>query len=724
MVSRLKLLFVASVTVLAAAATAAAGPANRTYKLDLRLREALAQVPTPQHVIVRTQPGCRPALRAALTAHGDVIEAEHPTFEALTAYVHGEDLEALANDPCVVTVSSDAEVSSTSDGPNAALNALLARWKGHRSHRPDRVKPGAGGLRAMLGLDDSDDEGEGVGVAILDSGLDLSDDFAGDHVEFWDFTRGGVRTAPYDDYGHGTHITGLIAGSGKLSNGRYAGVAPDVNLRIFKVLDKNGRGRTSQVLRAMEYIIANRRRLGVDVINLSLGHPVLESITTDPLVQAVETAVRHGIVVVVAAGNNGQNATTGAVGYGGINSPGNAPSAITVGAAQTFHTIARVDDVVAEFSSRGPTWYDALAKPDVVAPGVALVSDKAARGSLFAKYPQFSVNGHYAELTGSSMATGVTTGLVAALMSADRNRDEYGHPRLSPNAIKAILEYTATPLKGADLLTQGAGEVNGEGALLLTRAIDTTAPLGQRWVDPSWPTHNLSTSFSGHRAAWFDNIVWGTWLVDGRVVLVNSRAWDNIVWGTELQRGADNIVWGTGFLGRGDNIVWGTVRWSSRDADNIVWGTSFRSRDNIVWGTVAAVRRWADNIVWGTQLLGRTDGDNIVWGTGRGRDNIVWGTLSRDNIVWGTLLDRGGGDNIVWGTLQVGDNIVWGTGRGGDNIVWGTTRGGGDNIVWGTTKGGDNIVWGSGRGGDNIVWGTGAAPDQPATTSLVGGVAR
>ena len=189
------------------------------------------------------------------------------------------------------------------------------------------------------------------------------------------------------------------------------------------------------------------------------------------------------------------------------------------------------------------------------------------------------------------MATGVTTGLVAALMSADRNRDETGHPPLTPNAIKAILQYTATPLKRFDLLAQGAGEINGEGALMLTRAIDTTAPVGQRWVDPTWPTRpRHSTSFGSYAARWFDNIVWGTYVVDGRVVLVNSRAWDNIVWGTTLNRGADNIVWGTGFWFRGDNIVWGTVRWGANDADNIVWGTSFAGRDNIVWGTTAAIR--------------------------------------------------------------------------------------------------------------------------------------
>jgi serine protease AprX len=737
MVFRLKLLILASASLLAAATTVSAAPASRTYKLDLRLREALAQAPIPQRVIVRTKAGCRSALRAALTAHGDVIEAEHPTFEALSAYVHGEDLEALANDPCVVTVSSNARVSSTgASGQNVALEALLARWKGSRFPRPGEPNVQAGELRATVGLDESDDQGEGVGVAILDSGLEVGPDFEGADVKFWDCSEqlasgqpqnACVEHAPYDDYGHGTHVAGLIAGSGAQSHGQYAGVAPKVKLRIFKVLDSMGQGYTSQVLTAMAYIIANKDLLGVDVINLSLGHPVLAPIADDLLVQAVELAVRNGIVVVVAAGNNGQSAKNGKVGYGGINSPGNAPSAITVGAAQTFHTLARVDDVVAEFSSRGPTWYDALAKPDVVAPGVDMVAPAAEDGSLFRTYPQFLLKGdRYARLTGTSMATGVTTGLVAALISADRNRGGSGRKALTPNAIKAILEYTATPLKNFNLLTQGAGEINGEGALVLTRAIDTTErPLGQVWVDSSWPDRpRHTTDFGGYAARWFDNIVWGTYLIDGRVVLVNSRAWDNIVWGTTLSRDADNIVWGTGFRFDSEGVIkWDvTVRWSADDADNIVWGTSFANRDNIVWGTAATIRTWADNIVWGTTFIGRADGDNIVWGTGRG-DNIVWGTLSRDNIVWGTLVGTEGGDNIVWGSLRGGDNIVWGTGRGGDNIVWGTSRNG-DNIVWGTSKNGDNIVWGSGRDGDNIVWGTGVAPDKTPPTPLVVGTVR
>ena len=135
------------------------------------------------------------------------------------------------------------------------------------------------------------------------------------------------------------------------------------------MLDKDGRGKTSDVIAALQFAVANRALYNIRIINLSLGHPVYESAATDPLVQAVEAAVRAGIVVVTAAGNFGRNPVTGVAGYAGITVPGNAPSAITVGAAVTGTTVERGDDRVASFSSRGPSLLDGYAKPDILAPG-------------------------------------------------------------------------------------------------------------------------------------------------------------------------------------------------------------------------------------------------------------------------------------------------------------------------------------------------------------------
>jgi len=216
-----------------------------------------------------------------------------------------------------------------------------------------------------------------------------------------------------------------------------------------------------------------------------------------------------------------------------------------------------------------------------------------------------------------------------------------------------MLQYTATPLRDGngvqyDALVQGAGEVNGLGAITLAYFADTTKPAGSFWQAATFPAFS---PYGGVDEPWSQSVIWGTRQVSGSSIIeVNQAAWgDNIVWGTGEM---DNIVWGT-FSENDDNIVWGTML----DGDNIVWGTSLflgnaSFGDNIVWGTSM---NWDDNIVWGTNLLGTFDGDNIVWGTtfGDGSDNIVWGTLSDDNIVWGTSANKVTvlGTNIIGGGL-------------------------------------------------------------------------
>ena len=215
-------------------------------------------------------------------------------------------------------------------------------------------------LRQTLGVDNTSWTGNGVGVAVIDSGLEMSAEFQNRVKAFYDFTNGrSASVAAFDDYGHGTHVAGTIGGSGALSyNYTYHGLAPKVKFVILKVLDSTGAGYTSDVSRAVDFAVANRATLGIDIINLSLGHPIYEPAATDPLVQAIERATEAGVIVVAAAGNAGKNPTTGLPGYGGITSPGNAPSAITVGADKTQNTVTRGDDRIADYSSSGPTCGD------------------------------------------------------------------------------------------------------------------------------------------------------------------------------------------------------------------------------------------------------------------------------------------------------------------------------------------------------------------------------
>ncbi len=393
------------------------------------------QRPARQRVIIRAKPGMRAALETAGRSRGHSIRADHDFINAFSAEVDEDDLARLAADPRVASVSVDAPMRGDQVAPTDQGAVIAQRTVRGTSTAP----PNPAALRGTLAVNGSGWTGTGVTVALIDSGHEPSVDFTGRIKAFYDFTLPGApAVAPSDGYGHGTHIAGLIGAAGKLSGGvSYKGVAPDVKFVVLKVLDNQGVGSTSSVISAIQFATVNKAALGIDIVNLSLGHAVYEPAGTDPLVQAVQAASRAGLVVVVSAGNYGANSTTGLVGYAGITSPGNAPSAITVGAASGQETIARGDDRIANYSSRGPTWYDGLAKPDVVATGTQLVSNAAKTGTLYANYPALVVGADYMKLSGTSMATGVVSGLVALMFEA--NRSQMGLGRLTPNAVKAAL---------------------------------------------------------------------------------------------------------------------------------------------------------------------------------------------------------------------------------------------------------------------------------------------
>ena len=341
-------------------------------------------------------------------------------------------------------------------------------------------------LRATLGLQNAG-SGKGVVVAVIDSGLEMSSEFQGRVKAFYDFTDGKSSVAsPSDEYGHGTHVAGTIAGSGALSKqNEYRALAPSVDLVVLKVLDSSGAGYTSDVVRAIDFAVANRSKFGIDIINLSLGHPIYEPAATDPLVQAVERASNAGIIVLAAAGNLGVNPTTGLPGYAGITSPGNAPSAITVGSVMTSNTVSRNDDRIPDYSSAGPTWYDALVKPDLLAPGHRIIAVGAKSSFIYKNYPELrAADADYIRLSGTSMATAVGSGVVALMIEGHRATHP-GTPALTPNTVKAMLQYSAFAVRNGygleyDTLREGAGALNGAGAVVLARNVDTSAPRGYK----------------------------------------------------------------------------------------------------------------------------------------------------------------------------------------------------------------------------------------------------
>ena len=175
----------------------------------------------------------------------------------------------------------------------------------------------------------------------------------------------------FDTYGHGTHVAGIIGGNGYHSGGTTErGMAANVNLLDLRVLDANGAASDSTVIAAIQQAIALKSAYNVRVINLSLGRPVFTPYASDPLCQAVESAWKNGIMVVVAAGNFGRVSLNGSNGYGTVAAPGNDPFVLTVGAMKTMQTYGRADDRIASYSSKGPTTYDHVVKPDIVAPAI------------------------------------------------------------------------------------------------------------------------------------------------------------------------------------------------------------------------------------------------------------------------------------------------------------------------------------------------------------------
>ncbi|MGH2359694.1 MAG: S8 family peptidase [bacterium] len=476
-------------------------------------------------------------------------------------------LEALQGDESQEHLSADVPIRSIADVTAQSIGA-------------DQVWAGSEKLRPLTGA--------GIGVAVIDSGVDPRHAALGGRIAYTvDFTGGdGV-----DRYGHGTHVAALIAGrprrASETSDGsEFRGIASGARIINLRVLGDDGSGMSSDVIEAVDWAVENRKQFDIQVINLSLGAPVTQPYRDDPMCEAVERAVAAGIIVVVAAGNDGLN-VEGLTVFGSIATPGNDPAVITVGAADTHGTVERSDDTVAGFSSRGPTRFDLVLKPDLVAPGTRVVSAEAAGSYLARTYPQRHVAGAganaYIQLSGTSMAAGVVSGTVALLLEQK--------PRLGPRNTKAVLQLTSSFMSAEGLIAGGTGSVNAlaasefaasrsEAALPRTSiagetitasgiAFASKGTLEQRPIS----TFFLRRSELSRRAADAHTIFWG-----------NA---DTIFWGSaepSYSGMADTIYWGTA-----DTIFWGssdTISWGSTAKDTVYWST--RTDDTIFWGSLLA----------------------------------------------------------------------------------------------------------------------------------------
>lgn len=242
--------------------------------------------------------------------------------------------------------------------------------------------------------------GQGISVGILDTGITLHPDFDNRILGFRDFV--GLRHSVYDDSGHGTHVAGILAGSGRMSDGVYSGIAPEARLIIGKVLDEKGNGSVQAVLRGIQWILEKQQKWKIRIVNLSVGtQPGLNGEEEQRLLEAVEAMWDAGIVVVVSAGNSGPKEGTVAV-------PGNSRKVITVGAVdrtfrQGWSGVSNWD-----YSGRGPVG-ECILKPEVSAPGTQIMSCNGNYTNRFRK--------PYTMKSGTSMATPIVSGAIACLLS-------------------------------------------------------------------------------------------------------------------------------------------------------------------------------------------------------------------------------------------------------------------------------------------------------------------
>jgi len=565
------------------------GLPNALNKLDPLLQPRATQSGRSRVVLSVTDARSLTLLTTLVQLAGGVVGRSLPIVNGLAADVPNAALPLLAGNPIVVHIAMDRVAVGALERTGATV--------------------GSTAVRQALGLD-----GSGVAIAIIDSGSaatldDLSDPVAGGTRvdQFVDLVN--ARQTPYDDYGHGTHVTGIVGGNGFDSSGRRSGIAPAARLIELKVLDASGQGRISDVIAAIGYAVAQKDAWNIRVINLSVATGVYESYNLDPLTLATRAAVDAGIVVVAAAGNNGRS-QQGATSYGGTTAPGNAPWVLTVGASSHMGTIDRADDTVATFSSRGPSAVDDAAKPDVVAPGVGTESLSDPNSAFYVTKSPYLLNGTvptsylpYLSLSGTSMAAPVVTGTVALMLQAN--------PGLTPNAVKAILEYTAQRYPGYDRLTQGAGFLNAAGAVELAQFLASA---------PGTPYPSTS--------GWSTQIIWGNRLIQGGQLTAHASAWSTLVtWGDRTTPTGQPITWGTSFHDTGRNVVWGN-RCGGADC-------------HTTW-TVA------NN---GDAVVGADDGDTVVWGTDDG-DTVVWGTSADDGdtVVWGTSCTDPSCEPVIWPT--------------------------------------------------------------------------
>jgi serine protease AprX len=386
-------------------------------------------------------------------------------------------------------------------------------------------------------------------IAVVDSGIDPSRtaDFGSRLLAQVNMTSLGPNS-PGDGYGHGTFVAGIAAGGAP----GYAGAAPKADLVSLDVMNDQGQATVGDVVRAADWILANKAKYNIKVANFSLHAVNRASILFDPLDQAVERLWLNGIVVVAAAGNYGTPGTPSGVPF----APGNDPFVITVGAADIGTTLGAGDDTAAPFSAYGYTG-DGFAKPDLAAPGRYMIGPVPASSTLPMTRPDHVTAPGYMMLSGTSFAAPVVAAAAATLMAQ--------HPNWTPDQVKGSLMVTATPTPMAPRGSLGVGELN----IAAARA---------RALFPPNPNAGLNqflkTAADGTRT--FDAPAW-------QAAAKANKAWDAAAW--------SDVAWSDAAW---SSVAWSDAAWADAAWASVAWGDAAWS--DVAWSDAAwSDAAWADN---------------------------------------------------------------------------------------------------------------------------------
>jgi serine protease AprX len=413
------------------------------------------------------------------------------------------------------------------------------------------------------------DTGQGVTVAVIDTGIDDLPDFAGRLIGGVDLSGGND---PFQDgYGHGTFVAGLIAGDGAPSGGQYEGEAPGADLVSIKVAGPNGVTDLGTLIQGLQWAVSNRLAYNIRVLNMSLGFQPFESTVVNPLDQAVQAAWDSGIAVVASAGNAGPS-------NGTILSPGDDPLVITVGALDDMAQPAVADDEMTNFSSVGPTSPDGWAKPDLVTSGRSVVSLAAPGSTIYDENPSARIGSGNFVGSGTSFSTAITSGAAALVLAAN--------PTLTPDELKARLLGTTSPGPVGNPFVDGHGAMNAyaaatAGQMNLSQSVAGTAlallgatvslsPVGSLadswnanlWSGVSWsqgsaggPTGNGPNGSAWNGSAW-NGFAW------------SSRAWNDGGWASAAW---DGQTWqGSAW----DGSAWQGSAWNGSAWNGSAWNSS------------------------------------------------------------------------------------------------------------------------------------------------------